>query len=159
MRFFTSDIFHKTVLPSPKRHAQKLFQFFSNIWRVIRLFWWFAGVNAIVVDNGKASFAGVNDTGNACIAGVIYTSGAPSKLWEFAIVFKGTISKKTIVSVDITPQQHPPGKYLNKLNNSSNIREKKSKSFLGMSSGIRRSRLMKKTGGEKSRDTVPLSYQ
>jgi hypothetical protein len=34
---------------------------------------------AVVVDTGKASFAGINDNGNACIAGVIYTGDAPTK--------------------------------------------------------------------------------
>jgi hypothetical protein len=48
---------------------------------------------AIVVDIGKASLAGINDTSNACIAGVIYAGDASSKLWEFASVIKG---KKTI---------------------------------------------------------------
>ncbi len=51
---------------------------------------------AVVIDTGKASFADTNDAGNACIAGVDYTCDVSSKLWEFAIVFKGTISKKTI---------------------------------------------------------------
>jgi hypothetical protein len=36
----------------------------------------FAGV----VDTGNASFASINDTGNVCIAGVVYTSDAPSEL-------------------------------------------------------------------------------
>jgi hypothetical protein len=35
---------------------------------------------AVEVDTRKASFAGINDTSNACIAGVIYTADAPSKL-------------------------------------------------------------------------------
>ncbi len=49
-----------------------------------------------VIDTGNASFSGFNDAGNACITGVVYTGDAPSELWEFAGVFKGTISKKTI---------------------------------------------------------------
>jgi hypothetical protein len=35
---------------------------------------------AIVVDTGKARFASINDNGNACIPGIIYTCDAPSKL-------------------------------------------------------------------------------
>jgi hypothetical protein len=44
-------------------------------------------------------------------------------------------------------------------NNSTNIREKKSKSFPGMPIGTRRSCLMKKSGHEKSHDTVPLTAE
>jgi hypothetical protein len=44
-----------------------------------------------------------------------------------------------------------------KSNISANIR-KKSKSFLGLSAGARRSCLKKKTRGEKSGGTVPLSW-
>jgi hypothetical protein len=47
------------------------------------------------------------------------------------------------------------GESITNTNNSTNIR-KNSKSFLGMPFGTRRSCLMKKTGDEKSRDTVPL---
>jgi hypothetical protein len=35
---------------------------------------------AVVVDTGKASFAGINDTVNTCIASVIYTGDVLSKL-------------------------------------------------------------------------------
>jgi hypothetical protein len=35
---------------------------------------------AVVVDTGKVSFAGIHDTGNACITGVIYIGDSPSKL-------------------------------------------------------------------------------
>jgi hypothetical protein len=35
---------------------------------------------AVVVDSGKVSFAGINDTGNACIMGVIFAGDSPSKL-------------------------------------------------------------------------------
>ncbi len=59
----------------------------------------FAGV----VDTGNASFAGINDTGDACIAGVVYTGDTPSELREFASVFKGTISKKTIYQQILLP--------------------------------------------------------
>ena len=48
------------------------------------------------------------------------------------------------------------GESITNSNISTNIRTN-SKSFLGMSTGIRRSCLMKKTGDKKSRDTVPLS--
>ncbi len=47
------------------------------------------------------------------------------------------------------------GESITNTNNSTNIL-KKSKSFLGLPIGTRRSCLMKKTGHEKSRDTVPL---
>ncbi len=62
---------------------------------------------AVVIDTGNASFAGINDAGNACITGVVYIVDAPSELWEFASVFKGTISEKNNLSVDITPQKRP----------------------------------------------------
>jgi hypothetical protein len=48
------------------------------------------------------------------------------------------------------------GESITHMNNSTNIR-KNTKSFLGMPIGTRRSCMMIKTGGEKSRDTVPLS--
>jgi hypothetical protein len=44
------------------------------------------------------------------------------------------------------------------ISNISANNRKKSKTFLGLSTGTRRSRLTKKNGGEKSRDTVPLTY-
>jgi hypothetical protein len=43
----------------------------------------------------KHVFAGVNDTGNACIAGVVDTGDAPVRPLALANAFKGTISKKT----------------------------------------------------------------
>jgi hypothetical protein len=43
----------------------------------------------------KHVFASVNDTDNACIAGVIDTVMQQWDLWQFAKAFKGTISKKT----------------------------------------------------------------
>jgi hypothetical protein len=49
------------------------------------------------------------------------------------------------------------GKAPEKSHISANIR-KKSKSLLGLSTGARRSCLMKKTRGEKSGGTVPLSF-
>jgi hypothetical protein len=49
------------------------------------------------------------------------------------------------------------GESITNTNNSTNIR-KNSKSFLGMPIGTSRSCLMKKTGHEKSRDTVPLKF-
>ncbi len=55
---FTPGFFLQTVPLGPSRHAQKRFRFFSIIRWDIRLF---------------LCFAGVNDTGNACIAGVIDT--------------------------------------------------------------------------------------
>jgi hypothetical protein len=48
------------------------------------------------------------------------------------------------------------GESITNTNNSTNIR-KNSKSVLGMPIGTRRRCLMKKTGHEKSRDTVPLN--
>jgi hypothetical protein len=48
------------------------------------------------------------------------------------------------------------GESITNMNNSTNIL-KNSKSVLGMPIGTRRRCLMKKTGPEKSRDTVPLS--
>jgi hypothetical protein len=50
------------------------------------------------------------------------------------------------------------GESITNTNNSTNICLD-SKSFLGMPIGTRRSCLMKKTGGQKSRDTVPLSME
>jgi hypothetical protein len=47
------------------------------------------------------------------------------------------------------------GESITNMNNSTNIK-KNSKSVLGMPIGTRRRCLMKKTGHEKSRDTVPL---
>jgi hypothetical protein len=35
---------------------------------------------ACVLDTSEASFAGINDAGNAFIAGVVYTGDAPSEL-------------------------------------------------------------------------------
>jgi hypothetical protein len=35
---------------------------------------------AVVIDTGNASFAGINDAGNACITGVVYIVDAPSEL-------------------------------------------------------------------------------
>ncbi len=56
--FLPLVFFLQTVPPGPKRHAQKRFRFFLIIRRDIRLF---------------RCFAVVNDTGNACIAGVVDT--------------------------------------------------------------------------------------
>jgi hypothetical protein len=42
----------------------------------------------------KDDLTGINDTGTACIAGVIDTSGAPTETLTVRLSLKGTISKK-----------------------------------------------------------------
>jgi hypothetical protein len=58
-------------------------------------------------------------------------------------------------SVEALPGVFIAGESITNSNNSTNIR-KNLKSFLGMPTETRKSYLMKKTGHEKSRDTVPL---
>jgi hypothetical protein len=100
-----------------------------------------------------------------------------SDLWQFANAFNGTISKKQAISryyfLIASIQSSKESSIYNKIvcfagfidtgeareksNISAKIR-KKSKSFLGLSTGTRRSCLKKKTRGEKSGGTVPLSH-
>jgi hypothetical protein len=97
-------------------------------------------------------------------------------LWQFANAFKGTIIKKqavsgyffSVASIKSSKESsnynkiacfagvNDTGEALEKSNIFANIR-KKSKSLLGLSTGARRSCLKKKTRGEKSGGTVPLT--
>jgi hypothetical protein len=52
----------------------------------------------------KNVFAGVIDTGDACIAGVIDTGDAPVGPLAVRQCLKGTICKKNKPSIDITSQ-------------------------------------------------------
>jgi hypothetical protein len=112
----------------------------------------------------KDVFAGVNDTGNACIAGVVDTIDAPVGIGSSPMPLKEQSVKKTryqcryyfsIASIQSSKESsnynkivclasvNDTGEAPEKSNISANIR-KKSKSLLGLSTRARRSCLKKK---------------
>jgi hypothetical protein len=133
---------------------------------------------------GESRLPGVFTTGELRLTGVFttgelfWTPGSHfTDFKEHITIFKGSVILKIDVgyfnslgTCDLCLQKLPKRRDSNRLpgvfitgesitntNNSTNIL-KKSKLFLGLPIGTRRSCLIKKTGHEKSRDTVPLRF-